>query len=273
SSAPRVHAVIGDPISHSISPYIHNACYSRLQSDVLRDLFVSQRVKKDEIEDFLTTWRSSSALHGLAITIPLKEVALEYLDSLSADTIRIGAVNTVVKQGGELHGENTDWIGIARPLQNRLDLRGLKCCVLGGGGTARAAIYALRQSGAAVVVVNRTASKAEKLAELFSVECRAMSDVPQLQDFDVVVQTTSVGLKEDVSLYPSEAFREGMVVMDVVYSPQKTRFLKNAEQVGARIVTGDEMFIAQAEAQFKLHSGYSAPEGLMQKALEECLCR
>ncbi|MCI5065576.1 AAA family ATPase [bacterium] len=275
-SSVRLRAVIGDPVSHSRSPRLHNSAL-RLSED--ERFFLGVRVV--HLKPFFRFFRENPALQALAVTIPHKETVVPLLDELSDHARELGAVNTVVKREGAgsvpcCSGENTDWLGISNPLKERGGVSGKSIAVLGAGGTARAALYAVRHLGGKGTIINRSPERGAALARELGVPFRPLAEVSDLREFDGVIQTTSVGMVSEessdddpVSLFTAAAFREGMVVMDVVYTPPRTRFLLEAERGGAEIIGGEELFIAQARAQYHLHNGEVPPVRVFEKAMEE----
>ncbi len=201
-------------------------------------------------------------VRGLSVTIPFKEEVMGYLDEIDEDARAIGAVNTVVQCGGVLHGYNTDWLGIRAPLA---DLRGSRAAVLGAGGAASAAVYALRSLEMEVTVLARTREKADRLASRFGCRAGPLASFRDL-DPDVVVNATPVGMHPDhSSLLAAEDLREGMTVFDLVYTPPETPLISLARRAGCRVIHGTEMFIHQAREQFMHVTGIQVPEALIRE--------
>jgi len=274
----RINGIIGNPILHSRSPEIHNKAYDRLGLDAV---YVPFHV--DDVEEFLETAKILG-MGGFSVTVPFKETILP-LCTWTEDAVRaIGACNTAVLGPGaeEVKGYNTDAEGFLVPLERIFErkgasegrrLEGLNAAVIGAGGAARSVVYALAKEGASVLVINRTAERAERLvrdmqAALGLAEGRlraAASDEAGIAEMraygDLVVQTTSVGMhpREEEDALPSYRFTGREVVYDIVYAPRETVFLKRAAGAGCRIVHGDEMLMNQAYRQFFLYTGESYP--------------
>jgi shikimate dehydrogenase len=193
---------------------------------------------------------------------------MAHLDAVDATARRIGAVNTVTRSGDRLLGSNTDWIGAVRALERATRLDGARAVVLGAGGTARAVTFGLLERGARVTVLNRTVTRAEKLCTELGAEAGGSLEALADTRYDVLVNTTSVGLRSQRSPVPDSALRPGSVVMDAVYDPERTRLLEAAEARGARIVTGRWMLIHQAAAQLELWTQRTAPVEVMAEAFE-----
>ena len=265
-SKTNVVGVIGKPIGHSMSPMMHNAAFSRLGLNYVYLAF--------EVSDLRGAIDSMRALgvRGFNVTIPYKVDVLRYLDKVDSVAKRIGAVNTVVNDKGMLKGYNTDCSGAVDALVSKTNIKGRKIAVIGAGGAARAVAFGVAEKGAHVLVVNRTLSKGEKLVSdvnrFFpeSAECGTMDG---LSDVDIIVNTTPVGMDPDVHKTPvSKKFlRRNHIVMDIVYNPIETQFLKDAKSLGCMTITGVEMFVGQGSRSFELFTGKSAPRDVMQNAV------
>jgi shikimate dehydrogenase len=193
---------------------------------------------------------------------------MAHLDRIDETAAEIGAVNTVTRRGNELVGANTDFAGALRALEREIDPKGRRAVVLGAGGAARAVVYALVRAGADVTVLNRTESRARDLARALSANASGvlgdLADLPH----DILVNTTSVGLRSNDSPVPAEHLREGSVVMDAVYDPERTRLLADAAMRGARPLGGKWMLVHQAAEQLRLWSDLDAPLDVMAEAFD-----
>jgi len=205
----------------------------------------------------------------LAISIPHKEAVIPLLDEVDAEARTIGAVNTVTRDAaGKLCGSNTDWLGGVRALERETGIAGKRAVVLGAGGTARALTYGLKSRGAEVTVLNRTQGRAQSLADELGARAGVGLEALASLDAEIVVNTTSVGLREDRSPVAANALREGSVVLDAVYDPPHTRLLQDAAACGARTVGGKWMLVYQAAAQLEKWTGESAPVEVMADAFD-----
>jgi shikimate dehydrogenase len=256
----KVLKVIGDPVGHSLSPAFYGAEFLRQEINQ-NTLFLARRVKKVDIKNFVNDFRVSIAMKGLAVTIPLKEAIIPYLDNLSEEAKFIGAVNTVIKdKDGKLLGCNTDFLGILNPLSAKTAIKEKSIAIIGAGGTARAAAYAVKSQGAKVTIINRSEASGVKLLNDLNLDrFKLLSDVKDLKEYDIIINTTPVGLSisenqvvQEPPLFLSNAFASNSIVMDVVYRPAVTPFLEEATKAGADIITGQEMFIAQWQEQYKI---------------------
>jgi len=247
--------IVLHPASHTRSPAMHNAAYAALGLDAV---YLAFDVPPQRLAAAVAGWR---ALGGrqLSVSIPHKVAILEHLDGLDETARRIGAVNTVVLRDGALHGTNTDWLGAVRALERETKLAAARAVVLGAGGTARAVVYGLQQRGA---------ENARALADAFG-DCRigSLADL-RTTPHDVLVNTTSVGLSSDVSPVDAAWISPGAVVLDAVYDPPRTRLLRDAEQRGAKAVSGKWMLVHQAAAQLEAWSGREAPLEAMAAAFD-----
>ena len=264
SPATALCGIVLHPAAHTRSPAMHNAAYAALGIDAA---FVAFDVPPERLADAIAGARALG-IRQLAVSIPHKQAVLAHLDEVDETARRIGAVNTVTLRAGRLHGSNTDWLGLARALERETKLAGRKAVVLGAGGTARAAVFALLEHGASVSVLNRTPARAEALArELGATGAGALDSLAQL-DWDVLVNTTSVGLRSDESPVPASALRASAVVLDAVYDPPETRLLRDARARGARTVGGKWMLVEQAVEQIRLWTGKTAPSQVLAEAFD-----
>jgi shikimate dehydrogenase len=260
--------IIGDPVGHSMSPAMHNAGYKALGIEDQFE-FSTKEVKAGDLESAIEEIKSQN-IRGVSVTMPHKEGIMKYLDEVDEVAEKIGAVNTVVNENGLLKGHNTDWIGIVKPLESLADLDNKKVAVLGAGGAARAIVYGLLAKGAEVKVFNRTLDKTQELADEFECEASSMDGLGEIQEYDIIINSTSVGMEPDVneSLVPRGLLNDKQIVFDIIYHPQETKLLKDAKEQGARAISGLEMLLYQGVAQFELYTGQKAPVEAMREALK-----
>jgi len=261
----RLYGVLGRPLTHSLSPRLHNAVFAAQDRDA-----VYLPLEASDVEDFLR-FCEAVPLRGASVTIPYKEEAYARSASLSVEADRTGAVNTLLRREGLWHGENTDIEGFLRPLRRRTHVASLRAVVLGAGGAARAVVCALTSSGASVCVAARDAAKGQHLARRFAADHVSWSQLKGLS-WDLLVNTTPVGMhpESDASPVPAE-WLTGKWVYDLVYNPRETRLLQDAAKKGCRVIGGSEMFLAQAVKQQMLWFETQPPEDVMQAALDEAL--
>lgn len=263
----RIYGVIGDPVLHSLSPVLHNAAYAARH---VNSVYVPIPVR--ELRDFLKALPSLD-LAGFSITLPYKQAILRHLAECDPLAARIGAVNTVMVQGkGRLHGYNTDYIGVLQALKSHLRLRGSRVLLLGAGGAARAAAFALAEAGAAVLICARRAAQARELARAVGGEVVSRPALRRVR-FAAIINATPVGLT-GASGSPLHAGEMNCdVVMDMVYRPIETPLLRLAARRGIETVSGVEMFVAQAAAQWEIWFGGHAPVAVMRRAVLAALGR
>jgi 3-dehydroquinate dehydratase/shikimate dehydrogenase len=283
SAATRVYGVIGNPVAHSRSPALHNAALAAAGADaVYLPLLV------DDLPSFLAAAAApdlAADWAGFSVTLPHKEAALAAADAADAVAARIGAANTLVRRpDGGLDASNTDWAAAIGAIERGLGgsgreedagaspLRGLTVVVVGAGGAGRALAFGAAARGAAVVVANRALDRAEALAAALGGGARAtpLADLAAgAVRGDVLANTTSVGMHPavDATPVPAAALAGFRLVFDAVYTPRRTRLLREAAAAGCATVTGDEMFVGQAAAQFRAFTGLEPPLALMRRTV------
>ena len=257
-----VFAVIAKPVGHSMSPLIHNRSFQAVGYD---GLYVPMLVEPEDIADFFRTARKLP-IRGASVTIPHKQSVIPHLDWVDEAALEIGAVNTIYWEQCRLCGTNTDARGIVEPLSQRVKLDGAKILVVGNGGAARAAIVALRREGAHVAVTGRNAARVSRLAGQLGVDAVAFERLAG-KYFDVLVQATSVGMlpASEGNLFPGRIPAD--VVFDLVYNPVETALLMRARADKKVAISGVEMFVEQASAQFRIWTGIDAPRDVMRSAV------
>lgn len=276
----QVFGVFGDPISHSLSPAMHNAAFSTLGMDCIYHPF---RVKPEKLERAILG-AEAMGFGGLNLTVPLKEVALK-LGCIKPDPLaeRIGAVNTIVfGETGEILGYNTDGLGAKQALEEAaVEIKGSKIVVAGAGGAARAIAFQLAADGAEITIINRTEEKAIALARDISatalpgkVEGRGLCELKDmLQGANVLINTTTLGMhpNTDTAIATVEELHSDLTVFDIVYNPLETRLLREAKASGAKTINGVSMLVYQGAEAFKLWTGIEPPVELMKKTVLEAL--
>ena len=259
-AATRVYGVVGDPVSHSLSPAIMNAAFRR---ENVNAVYVALHAKA--LKDLLSCVREIP-IHGLSITMPYKEAMVPHLDNTDSHTAKIGACNTVVRaQDGKLYGFNTDAAAVVRPLEQRIALEGATILVLGAGGAARAAVFGLKERGSEVYILNRSAAPAQKLARQARARAIKRADLRK-HAFDVIINATPVGLGNTRDTPLQEGEVNAKIVFDMVYDPGETRLMALARARGAEVISGIEMFVHQGARQFEIWTGKPAPWDEMLRA-------
>lgn len=274
----ELYGVIGAPLGHSLSPAIHNACFTEQGlNKVYMPLLVAGG--QAEFNTFMDNILSRPWLdfRGFSVTIPHKENAIVYVKSKQGivDLLaeRIGAVNTIVNDGLKLSAYNTDCPAALDTITSSLgiDRAGLKkmpVAVIGAGGVARAIVAGLVDAKARVIIYNRTVERAKRIAREFKCDYAGLDDLRKLRA-NLVINCTSIGMHPHIDHSPIDAkfLKKDMVVFDTVYNPAETLLLKQAKQIGCKTISGLDMFIRQAALQFKLFTGSDANCELMRKIL------
>ncbi len=276
----RLCGVIGNPVEHSLSPAMHNAAFQALG---LNYVYLAFRV--EDVESALTGIRALG-IRGVSVTIPHKITVMRGLDEIDEVASHIGAVNTIVNEGGRLVGKNTDGQGALLALERVEQVNDRRLVILGVGGTARAIAFTLvtKRKPAHVVLVGHKPQKTADLAD----ELRKCSSCPiTVSNFDprhlaeeiaharILINTTPVGMHPNVgeSPVPPDLLTERHVVFDVIYNPMETLLLHQARAKGARTLNGVPMFVRQGAEQFRLWTGVEPPVEIMTRVVEQALTR
>ena len=283
SHSTQIVGVVGHPIKHSFSPLIHNISF---ELSGLNYIYLPFDVPMNNLKDAL---RGMLALgiKGFNVTIPHKEKIAQYMKDISEEASIVGAVNTVVNEDGILHGYNTDVHGIIETLLPYKDeIAGADVTVIGGGGAARSAIYALIRHFKVerLNIVNRTEQKAESLKEYFVTKMlynniKTYELVPPdlisvFRNSKLIINTTPVGMSpevDDSATTIAESFTKDQIVFDVIYNPMKTKLLDIAASQGAKTINGLKMLVEQGAKSYELWTGEKMPVNKVLKALESYL--
>ena len=257
----KVYGVLGTSVLHSLSPVLHNRA---LEARGLDAVYVP--LQAEALAPFIEALPALD-LSGFSVTRPYKVEILEHLSEVEEAAALSGSVNTVVVHDGMLRGSTTDGTGVLVPLKKRIDVKGRKVVILGAGGAARAAALALAAKGAKVTLLARDAAKAAEVAASLRCASGALGEAER-HPWDILINATPVGsgASADETPLPAEWHRPGAVVLDMIYDPLETRFLREAQAAGGRIIGGLEMLIAQAVAQFETWTGLEAPVDTMKSA-------
>jgi len=261
SAATRVYGLLGSDVLRSLSPAIQNRAFAERGLDAV---YVPLQA---ESMDAFTEALPALDLAGFSVTRPYKSHILQYLESVTAHADEAGSVNTVVVQDGRLVGLSTDGDGVLLPLRKRLDPAGRRIAILGAGGAARAAAFALVRSGARVTVLARRAEQAAEVAAVTRSAAAPLDDFAALE-WDVLVHATPLGSGAfpGAMPVPAESLRPGTVVFDMVYEPRETPLLRAARARGCVAIDGVEMLVAQAVGQFEAWTATEAPVEAMTEA-------
>jgi len=281
----KLVALIGYPLEHSVSPSFQQASFDYYQLDIR---YESWEVEPSQVETAVSRLRQSPFL-GANITIPYKEMVIPLLDELDELVVQIGALNTIVNRGGKLFGYNTDAPAFIRALRQDggFEPRDKRVVLLGAGGVARAASFALIKEGVRwLTITNRTLGRAERLANSLRREARLDTGVAvlpweelrsskTLSYGDLLINCTSIGMKyspmENKTPLKASSIPKDALVYDLVYNPVETPLLREAKKAGARVLGGLAMVVYQGAASFELWVGKEAPVDIMLKRAREAL--
>ena len=240
--------VIGNPIDHSQSPKLHNFWFKK---NKIEAIYEKKLLEEREIPNLIESIRKSE-INGVNVTVPFKNSVIPFLDSLSSEAKKTNSVNTICIEKDKIIGHNTDIVGFELALRYvNFDVKRKKALIIGAGGVSPSIIFALKNMGCEnICLINRTFEKAEKIKETFNeITVRKWGDI---SDFDIVINATSVGLKNENFDLDLNKFGNNKFFYDVIYNPNETKFLKNAKLKGNKTENGRMMFIYQAHQSFAL---------------------
>ena len=244
----KKYLVIGNPISHSLSPTLHNYWLKQNNIDAIYDKI---KLEGDGIKKIIQDIKNQK-IAGCNVTVPFKTKVIPFLDTLSLEAEQTQSVNTIVFEEGNLIGHNTDIVGFDKAIKAlNFKMKNKKILILGAGGVVPSIVFALKQMDVfEITISNRTKQKAENLKVLF--KNLNVVEWGNFYDFDVVINATSLGLNnEKINLNFSRAGKNKLFY-DVIYNPAETNFLKKGKELGNKIENGEAMFIYQASEAFKL---------------------
>jgi 3-dehydroquinate dehydratase/shikimate dehydrogenase len=273
-SETEILGLVGNPVTHSVSPHIHNTACAAAQVNAV---YIPFEVRN--LDDFMRRMVQQSTreidwkLRGLSVTAPHKSAVMPHLDWIEPSAQEIGAVNTIRIEGERLYGYNTDAQAALAPLRELIDLNEARVAVIGAGGAARSLLWGLRGAGARVTVFARNLESATETARRFGANCESL-DGARFGEFAVVVNATPLGtrgLSEDETPAVASQLRGASIAYDLVYNPCETRFMREALTAGCHSIGGLQMLVAQAAAQFKLWTGQDAPVETMREAARKAV--
>lgn len=271
----KLFGIIGCPVEHSLSPYMHNAAFNRLK---ITAAYLPFSVKKNKLKEAISSLRENG-ISGFNVTIPFKSECIKYLDKVEPIAKMIGAVNTVVVRKGKFIGYNTDYLGFIRSLKEELGFnpKEKSIFILGAGGVSKAVAFGLAREGSReIYIYDIVQSKAKLLAQnirrYFS-NCKVVSctkkEVPKhIKDCQLLVNCTPLGMsKNDPLPIDARLLHKRLKVYDIVYVPLKTSLINVARQKGIKAVGGLGMLLYQGTCAFQLWTKKRAPISLMRKEL------
>ena len=263
----KIVGIIGHPIKHSFSPKLHNSTFHKFG---LNFIYLPFDVPPSHLKETLKAMGLLN-IRGLNVTIPHKERIIQFMDHVSEEAATVGAVNTIVNEGSQFFGYNTDVNGIIESLNPyKEDIAKKTVTVIGAGGGARAVLYALIRNFkvSKINLINRTEERLDAIKDYFNdkmhfdkistYELMPKENLEVYQSSKLIINTTSLGMTPNIEDTPTdlaESFNSSQIVFDLVYNPLKTRFLELAEQQGATIIDGLKMFAVQGARSFELWTG------------------
>lgn len=255
----HIYGVIGNPVLHSFSPQIQNPGFLGINFNAIYVPF-----PVDNVRSFFIL-AEKIRISGFSVTVPHKQAVLPYLGKITREVKQIGSCNTVVRAKNLWMGTNTDYYGFVEPLIAPIDGKRIQSAlVVGAGGAARSVVWALRNHGCKVIIVNRNLDRAKQLAEETMTSYDSLEQASEYAFVDLIVQTTSVGMVPDVEgdPIPGFPFNNNQTVYELVYRPQYTTMLKRAKEAGCSLLFGVDMLVRQGKLQFESFTGYHYPKRL-----------
>jgi shikimate dehydrogenase len=273
----RICAIIGNPVRHSLSPFIHNAAFQHFGLDYV---FLALTVRSENLEEAILGIRSLGFC-GVTVTMPHKTDVIKYLDGLDETGKNAGSVNTILNKDGKLIGYTTDGLGTLNALRyNGVNPFGKKIVILGAGGASRSISFIIAKEVRELVIMNRTLKKAEKLVNDIAcflgnglkISAKRLDHIntkQELREADILINATSLGMRPQETLTPVKAnyLHSNLVVLDIVYEPIETRLLKEAKKMGAKTINGLATLVHQGAISFKIWTGASVPVEIMMEAV------
>ncbi|MGG6268007.1 shikimate dehydrogenase [Leptolyngbya sp. AN03gr2] len=268
----KLLGVIGDPIEHSLSPIMHNAAIAQMQIDFA---YVPFHIRPEDLKTAIAGFKAID-LKGFSVTIPHKQTIMPLLSEITDVAKAIGAVNTVWKSDRGWCGTNTDIVGFIAPIKDR-NWKSSIALVLGNGGAARAVVAGCDQLGFSEIhVVGRNAEKLQEFAQSWSLDSLSVHTWEELSKLlpnaDLVVNTTPIGMSPHSDRSPlmeeqADLIKSGAIAYDLIYVPNPTMFLQQAQQRGAEAIDGLEMLVQQGAAALEIWTGQTVPDDVMRRSL------
>ena len=250
----KIFGVIGDPIDHSLSPIMHNWIFNELS---INARYEKIHVKNNMLNEMINKIKAGT-LDGINVTLPHKSSIIPFLDEINPRANKIGAVNMVMKVDSKIIGNNTDWYGFAMAMKrNQILLDDRHFILLGFGGAAKAILFALKNFGFKnITILKRNID--EKLIIEESILFKSFNKAKEvIKEDSIIINTTPVGMNDDESPLDQRMMDEKQILIDVIYTPLETKFIKLGNEIGAKTITGLDMFIEQGLASLDLWLGTS----------------
>ena len=279
NSETKLLGIIGHPISHSMSPIMHN---NALQDLNLNYIYLAFDIKPENLKEAVNSIRALN-IKGVNITIPHKEKIIQYLDELDSLSKKIEAVNSIKNENGKLFGKNTDAQGARTALiESGFKLKNKKVIIIGAGGAAKAVSYSLGEELEQLLIFNRTKSRAIQLAKDLAEKANVNASgkefkegilKKEIQSTDLLINTTPIGMYPNInaSPVPLELLHDQLFVFDIIYNPLETKMIKYAKEVGCKFLGGLEMLVSQGALTFEWWTKKVPNKDLMKNIVTEFL--
>lgn len=273
--------IIGYPIEHTFSPAMHNFISEAVHNNFIYSAYL---IPPEQLENAINAVRALD-IKGINVTAPHKVEVMQYLDEVTDTARELGSVNTVVNRDGKLYGYNTDADGFCMMLEkNDIAIKGSNILIIGAGGVTRPTVIRLIDNGAsAITVLNRTKEKADSLADnIMKVKGFKINTTVNSFDFDIVINTTSAGMEPQEHALPTDSIseisdlsfiNENTSVVDMIYNPSETRFLKESRERGAKTLNGLGMLIYQGVIAYELFTDTKLPSNIGERIQREVFNR
>ena len=244
----KKYFVIGNPIDHSLSPKLHNYWLKQNNIDAIYD---KRKIDEKDLKNFIYKVKEKK-INGINVTVPFKKAVIPYLDKLSLEAEQTQSVNTIILNNDKLVGHNTDVAGFIKAIESlNFNIENKKIFILGAGGVAPSLIFALnKMSVLEIIVSNRTRQRADNLQKQFNT--LKIIDWGEVPDFDVIINATSLGLKNESINFDFSNIGQNKLFFDVIYNPAETNFLKIGAKLGHKTENGKLMFVYQAFEAFNI---------------------
>ncbi len=269
-----ITGIIGYPLSHTLSPLMHNSVFRKYKMNWEYKVF---EIKSEDLPVFIKNMKKEN-IRGLNVTIPYKQTVMLLIDKIDKAAKTIGAVNTILNSKGKLIGFNTDYLGFIKSLEkNKINLKNKKVVMFGAGGAAHAIAYSINlMAPADFYIYNIDVPMIQGLIKKLKLKNMVFGDIIKTQEkdkilseADFIINTTSVGMHNNNVIYKLPDLKKGVIVYDLIYNPAKTEFLKQAEKKGAKVINGMDMLIYQGMGSFKIWTGRQSNYILIKKKLNE----
>ena len=260
----KIYCVIGSPIRHSMSPVMHNKNFKSLGLNANYSA-----VQVSNLSQWMKTVQKRD-IHGINVTMPYKTEVMKYLDEIDPLAEKIGAVNTIHNRNGKLIGYNTDAFGALQAIKEKTKkLKNRKVIILGSGGAARAISFILEREKTDVVIISRNIKKAKEIGKALKYNNKNIKE--QLQEADILINCTPIGMNSNETPVPKESLNKNLVVFDIVYTPIKTKLIRDAEEKGCETILGYKMLAFQGAQSFQIWTGKKPNVSIMLDAVKKQL--